>query len=108
MRKPRDYDTELDSLDQKAKALKQRKIIQLGELVIACRADTVPVDVLAGALLSISSSDAPVQEAWRKAGSAMFQRKARSNERRATAPNTASASAAEGGTLPLDREPRTA
>ena len=108
MRKPRDYDTELESLDQKANALKQRKIIQLGELVIACRADTVPVDVLAGALLSISSSSAPVQEAWRKAGAAMFQRKARSNERRATAPNPASASASEGGTLPLDREPRTA
>jgi len=108
MRKPRDYDTELDSLDQKAKALKQRKIIQIGELVIACRADTVPVDVLAGTLLSISSSGAPIQEAWRKAGAAMFQRKTRSNERRATAPNPASASAAEGGTLPLDRQPRTA
>ena len=108
MRKPRDYDTELESLDQKANALKQRKIIQLGELVIACRADTVPIDVLAGALLSIASSGAPVQEAWRKAGAAMFQRKARSNERRAPAPNPASASAAEGGTLPLDREPRPA
>ena len=108
MRKPRDYDTELESLDQKAKTLKQRKIAQLGELVIACRADMLPLDVLAGALLSAASSDAPVQEAWRKAGAAMFQRKARSNARRAPAPNPASASVSEGGTLPLDREPRTA
>ncbi|RZF60879.1 conjugal transfer protein TraD [Sphingomonas populi] len=108
MRKPRDYDAELESLDQKARALKQRKISQLGELVIACRADTVPVDVLAGALLSVSSSSASVQEAWRKAGAAMFQRKASSNKRRTTAPNPASASAADSDALPLDRQPRTA
>uniref|UniRef100_UPI00269EC228 conjugal transfer protein TraD n=1 Tax=Sphingomonas populi TaxID=2484750 RepID=UPI00269EC228 len=93
MREPRNYDVELQSLDQKAKALKHRKINQLGELVIACRADMLPVDVLAGALLSAGSSDAAVQEVWRKAGAVMFQRKARSSEPRATAPALASASA---------------
>ena len=104
MRKSRDYDAGLVSLNQKARALKQRRISQLGELVIACHANMLPVDVLAGALLSAARSDAAVQKAWREAGAAMSQRKARSNERRATAPNPASALAAEGGTVPLDRE----
>ena len=108
MRKLRDYDAELDSLDQKAKALKQRKIAQLGELVIACGADLLPVDVLAGALLSAAGSDAPVQEVWRKAGVAMFQRKIKRTQGRATATNPASSPTSDSGTTALDREPRTA
>ncbi len=35
MRKPRDFDTELRSLEDKAKDLKARKVKQLGELVIS-------------------------------------------------------------------------
>ncbi|WP_083224935.1 conjugal transfer protein TraD [Sphingomonas panacis] len=63
MRKSRDYDADLVSLNQKTRALEQRKISQLGELVIACRANMLPVDVLAGALLSAARSDAAVQKA---------------------------------------------
>ena len=35
MRKPRDFDTELKALGEKARDLKSRKVQQLGELVIA-------------------------------------------------------------------------
>lgn len=41
MRKPRDYDAELKALDARAKKLKNRKVSQLGELVIATGADTL-------------------------------------------------------------------
>jgi hypothetical protein len=53
MRKPRDYDAELKSLDEKARQLKARKVQQLGELVVACGADSLSPDHLAGALLGI-------------------------------------------------------
>ena len=51
MRKPRDFDAELKALDDKARELKDRKQRQLGELVIATSADSLPVEELAGALL---------------------------------------------------------
>ena len=73
MRKPRDFDAELKSLTDKAKALKDRKVTQLGELVIACHADALPVELLAGALLAaVDTKDAATKEAWRKRGAAFF------------------------------------
>ena len=48
MRKPRDYDAELKALQDKANALKQRKVLQLGELVIATGADALDPETLAG------------------------------------------------------------
>ena len=39
MRKVRDYDAELKALNDKARALKARKIEQLGALVVATGAD---------------------------------------------------------------------
>jgi DNA-binding protein H-NS len=106
MRKPRVYDAELEALDHKAKALRQRKISQLGELVIACGADVLPVDVLAGALLAAASSAAPEKEAWRKAGAAMFHRKARRSDGGRSVADPSSPSASEGTTESADREPR--
>lgn len=41
MRKPRDYDSELKALEDKAKELNNRKVQQLGELVIATGADAM-------------------------------------------------------------------
>lgn len=74
MRKPRDYDAELKALDHKAKGLRARKVKQLGELVIACGADAIPLDHLAGALLiAASSADPAMKENWRKRGAAFFQ-----------------------------------
>lgn len=75
MRKPRDYDSELKALDEKARRLKERKIQQLGELVVACGADALSAEHLAGALLGIAETkDAAAKEGWRKRGAAFFQR----------------------------------
>ena len=74
MRKPRDIDSELQALEAKAKALKERRVRQLGELVIATGADALDADILAGALLgAAATNEASVQEGWRKAGAGFFQ-----------------------------------
>ncbi len=52
MRKPRDFDSELQALTEKAKQLKGRKVLQLGELVIATGADALDPETLTGALPS--------------------------------------------------------
>ncbi len=86
MRRPRDYDAELKALTDKAKLLKDRKILQLGEVVIATGADLVPVEVLAGALLAVAETkDKARMEVWRERGAAFFQgtsSRARSGSRR--------------------------
>lgn len=79
MRKVRDYDAELKALGDKARALKARKVQQLGELVTITGADALDADVLAGALLHIVA-EAQVEgnrEAWRSDGAAFFQRRGR-------------------------------
>jgi hypothetical protein len=74
MRKPRDYDAELKALDDKAKALKARRLEQLGQLVIATSADTLPIEQLAGSLLiAAEQKDAAAVEAQRARGAAFFQ-----------------------------------
>jgi type II secretory pathway component PulK len=95
MRKPRDFDSELKALADKAKALKERRVRQLGELVVATGADVLDADVLAGALLdAAASTDAASQEGWRKRGAAFFQGKTR---------ETASGAQRQpDGTLPLE------
>lgn len=78
MRKPKDFDSELKALADKAKQLKERRVRQLGELVTATGADSLDADLLAGALLHmIATKDAATKEGWRKAGAAFFQGKAR-------------------------------
>ena len=72
MRKPRDFDTELKALDDKAKELKARKVQQLGELVIATGADSLSPEELAGALtVAAETKDPAKRESWKKRG-AMF------------------------------------
>ncbi len=74
MRKPRDIDSELKALAEKAKQLKERRVQQLGEMVIATGADTTDAETLAGALLEIvGNRDAARKESWRKRGAAFFQ-----------------------------------
>ena len=51
MRKPRDFDSELKALADKARQLKERRVRQLGELVLATGADALDPDELADALL---------------------------------------------------------
>ena len=78
MRKPRDIDSELKALEVKAKTLKERRVRQLGELVIATGAEQMDTEMLAGALLgAVATKEANTKEGWRKAGAMFFQRGAR-------------------------------
>jgi hypothetical protein len=77
MRKPRDIDSELKALSDKARTLKERRVRQLGELVIACGADTLTSEQLAGALLAAVDADVATREVWRRRGAAFFQRTTR-------------------------------
>lgn len=78
MRKVRDYDSELKALEERARALKARRIEQLGGLVAATGADTLDLEILAGALLdAVASTDTDAREAWRAKGAAFFQRRGR-------------------------------
>jgi hypothetical protein len=81
MRKPRDYDAELKVLDDKAREIKERKVRQLGELVIATGADALPVEELAGALLLTAEGKGPAKEDCRDRGEAFFRRPARGSAR---------------------------
>ena len=95
MRKPRDYDSELKTLSERARELKARKVQQLGELVIACGADVLMPEQLAGSLLAAVDADATGKEDWRKRGAAFFQRTARAVAKRADP--VASGAASNGG-----------
>lgn len=103
MRKPRDYDSELQALTDKAKQLKDRKLHQLGELVIATGADELPVEQLAGLLLSgTDASDAATKEGWRKRGATFFQRRSRIGG--GARQNTRGAQASDDGAAPPERQ----
>ena len=74
MRKLRNFDAELKSLEDKARDLRSRKVQQLGELVISTGADALSADELAGALIVLAETkDAGKREAWAKRGVAFFQ-----------------------------------
>ena len=78
MRRPRDFDAELKALDDKARALKTRKVLQLGELVVATGADTFTANELAGALIVLAETkETGKREAWARRGAAFFQSRAR-------------------------------
>ena len=80
MRKPRDFDADLKALEDKARALKTRKVRQLGELVIATGADALNANELAGALIVLAETkEAGKREAWAKRGAAFFQGRPRRN-----------------------------
>ena len=95
MRKPRDFDSELKALAEKAKQLKERRVRDLGALVTATGADTLDPNILAGALLdAVANTDKATEEGWRKRGAAFFQGKPRNTvDRTRQQPE---------GTLPLD------
>lgn len=100
MRKPKDYNAELKSLDERARQLRARKLQQLGELVIATGADALPIEVLAGAMLhAAASSDAAEREGWRTRGAAFFQRASRPRE--GVGQNASSPAPSSDGTLPF-------
>jgi DNA-binding protein H-NS len=82
MRQPRDFDAELKALEEKTKNLRERKLRQLGELVIATGAHALPVEEIAGALLDAAgSNDKAAKEAYRERGAAFFRQPARRSGR---------------------------
>ena len=79
MRKVRDYDAELKALNDKARALKARKIEQLGALVVATGADALDLEVIAGMLrhgVAEAQLDS-VKESWRADGATFFKGRGR-------------------------------
>ena len=95
MRKPRDFDSELKALADKAKQLKERRVRDLGALVTTTGADALDADVLAGALLdAAANTNKAIGEGWRKRGAAFFQGKPRDT---ASGPRQQ-----QEGNLPLD------
>jgi hypothetical protein len=75
MRKPKDFDTQLKALAEKAKALKDNKLHRLGELVAATGADAIDMETLAGGLLAMTATtDLTQRAAWKNAGEEMFRK----------------------------------
>lgn len=101
MRKPRDIDAELKALADKARGLKAKRVLQLGELVTITGADALDLETLAGALLAAveNARVADIKEAWSREGAAFFQsrgRKARAGGAD-PAPRTGGGAAPDGG-----------
>jgi hypothetical protein len=76
MRKPIDVDAQIKALQDKARSLKDRQKTQLGELVLATGADSLPLEALAGALLAAvkQATEKPDSIArWAETGDAFFR-----------------------------------
>ena len=81
MRKPRDFATELKALRDKQRQLRSRQVQQLGQLVIATGAHSLPVEQLAGLLLAAREPREPADvEVWRQRGAAFFLRSRKRTE----------------------------
>ena len=99
MRKPRDFDAELKVLNEKAAVLKSRKVRQFGELVIATGADTLSIEELTGALVTIAAThDLQKREAWATKGQAFFQGKTRTTRNRPKSDNQGGAKGPDSST----------
>ncbi len=105
MRKPRDIDAQLKALNDKTKALKESKLLRLGELVVAAGADTLGIETLAGVLLAAAAtSDKQQLAAWARAGEEMFRTRKRDAGKGASATSQGPAQAAS-HPKPLSVEP---
>ncbi|MGV3458149.1 conjugal transfer protein TraD [Sphingomonas sp.] len=105
MRKPRDFDAELEALNDKARQLKERKLRQLGELVVATGADALAIEQLAGLLVAgVESKDPGAKESWRKRGAAFFQGSRRAGGSAGTNPRGAQAD--DSSAPPAERQDR--
>ena len=97
MRRPRDIDAELKTLQEKAKQLKAQRTIQLGELVEATGADTLSIEALAGVLLAaIEQADGKPEAVarWTERGTAFFQAGTKKGSRKGTGNDQSGASGA--------------
>jgi hypothetical protein len=79
MRKVRNYDAELKALGDKARALKARKVEQLGALVVATGADAFDLEVIAGMLRQgvMEARLDSVKESWRAEGATFLRERGR-------------------------------
>ena len=79
MRKVRDYDAELKALKDRERALKARKVEQLGALVVATGADALDLEVIAGLLRHgvTQAKESSVKESWRADGATFLKRRGR-------------------------------
>ena len=94
----------MNALNERAKLLKERKLCQLGELVIATGADVLAIDVLAGAMLVAADiKDTATMEGWRLRGAAFFQSASRSAARRSRG-DARGAPAGDGSAQPASGE----
>jgi len=106
MRKPRDFDAELKALNDKARQLKERKVQQLGDLVVATGADVFSIEELAGLLLAgVENKESAARENWRKRGATFFQRSA-GNASDSSRRNAGSPSKSDGATSSPGSQPR--
>lgn len=99
-RKPRDYDSELAALMERAKKLKGQKTTQLGELVQVTGADALPVEALAGALLAAVEQSRKQPDAvkrWTERGEAFFRNGRRAGGKGKAGPGDAAGGAAANG-----------
>lgn len=90
MRKVRDYDAELNALRDKAKAIKARKVEQLGALVVATGADALDLEVIAGMLRHgvMEAKQDSVKEGWRADGATFLKGRGRKNNEAAESDGT--------------------
>ena len=79
MRKVRDYDAELKALKDRERALKARKVEQLGALVVATGADALDLEVIAGMLRHgvVEAQVDSVKESWRADGATFLKGRGR-------------------------------
>jgi len=94
----KDYNIELNILQQRQRAVRLKHVRQLGDLVVATGADALDPETLAGALLgAVASTDAAAREGWRAQGAAYFQRRTHRVRRRARAEPKGGAERERGG-----------
>jgi hypothetical protein len=95
MRKVRDFDAELKALADKQRALKAKRIQQLGELVLATGAEALSIEQLAGALLEAVEAKAEAKEACRRRGADFFRKRTKTGHgtARGSSGNTSEAEA---------------
>jgi len=110
MRKPVDLDAQIKALQEKAKSLKDRQRTQLGDLVLATGADTLPLEAIAGVLLAAVEQAREKPEAvarWAERGQAFFRgdHKQGTQDKRNGAGNPAPGTPGDGATASAGNSP---
>jgi hypothetical protein len=110
MRKLVDLDAQIKALQEKAKSLKDRQRTQLGDLVLATGADTLPLEALAGVLLAAVEQAREKPEAvtrWTERGQAFFRgdRKQGNRGKRNGASDPAPGTPGDGAPAPAGNSP---